>query len=60
MGERRALAGVAGHESLQPDLELLGPEHFDDDLHRRARAYLLGQEAADGDLTVYLDHAAAP
>jgi hypothetical protein len=52
--ERRALAGVAGHESLLPDLELLGPEHFDDELHRRARAYLLGQEAADGDLTALL------
>jgi DNA primase len=49
--ERRALAGAAGHESLLPDLELLGPEHFDDDLHRRARAYLLGQEAADDELT---------
>jgi DNA primase len=52
--ERSALAGVAAHESLLPDLELLGPEHFDDELHRRARAYLLGQEAADGDLTALL------
>jgi DNA primase len=52
--ERRALAGVAAHESLLPDLELLGPEHFDDELHRRARAYLLGQEAADGGLTALL------
>jgi DNA primase len=52
--ERRALAGVAAHESLLPDLELLGPEHFDDELHRRARAYLLGQEAEDGDLTALL------
>jgi len=34
-----------------PDLELLGPDHFDDELHRRARGYLLGQEAADGELT---------
>jgi DNA primase len=49
--ERSALAGVAGHESLLPDLEPLGPEHFDDELHRRARAYLLGQESADGELT---------
>jgi DNA primase len=49
--ERSALAGVAAHESLLPELELLGPEHFDDERHRRARAYLLGQEAADGDLT---------
>jgi DNA primase len=49
--ERSALAGVAAHESLLPELELLGPEHFDDELHRRARAYLLGQEPADGELT---------
>jgi DNA primase len=49
--ERSALAGVAAHESLLPDLELLGPEHFDDELHRRARAYLLGQETADAELT---------
>jgi DNA primase len=52
--ERSALAGVAGHESLLPELELLAPEHFDDELHRRARAYLLGEEAADGDLTALL------
>jgi DNA primase len=52
--ERSALAGVAAHESLLPELELLGPEHFDDELHRRARAHLLGQEPADGDLTALL------
>jgi DNA primase len=52
--ERRALAGVAAHESLLPELELLGPEHFDDELHRRARAYLLGEEPADGELTALL------
>jgi DNA primase len=52
--ERSALAGVAAHESLLPDLELLGPEHFDDELHRRARAYLLGQETADAELTALL------
>jgi DNA primase len=52
--ERSALAGVAAHESLLPELESLGPEHFDDELHRRARAYLLGEEAADGDLTALL------
>jgi DNA primase len=48
--ERSALAGVAAHESLLPELELLGPEHFDDGLNRRARAFLLGQEAAADDL----------
>jgi DNA primase len=52
--ERSALAGAAAHESLLPELELLGPEHFDDELHRRARAFLLGQEAADGGLTALL------
>jgi DNA primase len=52
--ERSALAGVAAHESLLPDLELLGPEHFDGELHRRARAYLLGQETADAELTALL------
>src|SRR5690242_11363872 len=52
--ERSALAGVAAHDSLLPELELLGPEHFEDELHRRARAHLLGQEPADGDLTALL------
>jgi DNA primase len=52
--ERSALAGVAAHESLLPELRQLGPEHFDDELHRRARAYLLGEEAADGELTALL------
>ena len=41
-----ALAGVAAHPKLARILEELGPEHFDDELHRRARAHLLGQEAA--------------
>jgi DNA primase len=52
--ERSALAGVAAHESLRAELALLGPEHFDDELHRRARAYLLGEETADGELTALL------
>ncbi|HET7572307.1 MAG TPA: DNA primase [Gaiellaceae bacterium] len=52
--ERSALAGVAAHESLRAELELLGPEHFDDELHRRARAHLLGTEGADGELTPLL------
>jgi DNA primase len=52
--ERSALAGVAAHESLLSELEQLGPEHFDDELHRRAREYLLGQEATDGELTALL------
>jgi len=49
--ERAVLAGVAAHESLRPLLAELGPEHFDDELYRRGRAYLLGAEAADDELT---------
>jgi DNA primase len=52
--ERSVLAGVAAHEALLPDLELLGPEHFDDELHRRARAFLLGEDGADGELKALL------
>ncbi len=52
--ERTALAGVAAHPELKRHLEELGPEHFDDDLHRRARAYLLDAEPADGELTPLL------
>src|SRR5579875_2355564 len=42
--ERSALAGVAAHESLRTELALLRP----------ARAYLLWEAAADGELTVFL------
>jgi DNA primase len=52
--ERFALAGVAAHESLRPELELLGPEHFDDEIHRRARAYLLGSRVDEDGLTPLL------
>jgi DNA primase len=52
--ERSALAGVAAHEDLLPRLDELGPELFDVELHRRAREYLLGREAADGELTSLL------
>ena len=52
--ERGALAGVAAHPELLRLLEQVGPEHFDDPLHRRARAHLLGQEPADGELTPLL------
>jgi hypothetical protein len=52
--ERSALAGAAAHESLRTELEQLAPEQFDDELHRRARAYLLGEEPADGDLSALL------
>jgi len=40
--ERSALAGVAAHPELARVLAELGPEHFDDPLHRRARAHLVG------------------
>jgi DNA primase len=52
--ERSALAGVAAHPKLTRYLEELGPEHFDSELHKRARAHLLGQEAADSELTTLL------
>ncbi|HVH51473.1 MAG TPA: DNA primase [Gaiellaceae bacterium] len=52
--ERSALAGVAAHADLIPLLAELGPEHFDDALHRRARAHLLGDEIADAELTPLL------
>jgi len=52
--ERTALAGVAGNPGLARILGELGPEHFDDELHRRAQAHLLGNESADGELTALL------
>jgi hypothetical protein len=52
--ERAALAGVAAHPGLGKFLAELGPEHFDDPLHRRVCAHLLGGETADGDLTPLL------
>ena len=39
--ERDALAGVAAHPDLHGLLAELPPEHFDSELHRRARAQLL-------------------
>jgi DNA primase catalytic core len=53
--ERSALAGVALHPSLNKYLEKLSPEHFDLELHRRARAHLLGGEVADAELTPLID-----
>jgi DNA primase catalytic core len=52
--ERGALAGVAAHPKLNRYLEELGPEHFDDELHRRARAHLLGQDEDAAELTPLL------
>ena len=39
--ERDALAGVVAHTRLTPLLAELTPDHFDLDLHRRVREYLL-------------------
>jgi DNA primase len=52
--ERSALAGVAAHPELTRILAELGPEHFDNELHRHARAHLLGEAPADGELTPLL------
>jgi hypothetical protein len=52
--ERSAHAGVAANPKLTRYLEELGPEHFDDELHRRARAHLLGHEPPDEELTPLL------
>jgi DNA primase len=52
--ERSALAGVAAHPQLNRYLEELGPEHFDSELHQRARAHILGHEVADSELTSLL------
>ena len=48
--ERSVLAGVAAHESLRSELASTPAEFFDDELHRRVRAYLLGETADAGDL----------
>ena len=53
--ERDALAGVAAHPALRPILENMSPEHFDSELHRRAREHLLQQDdAPDADLVPLL------
>jgi DNA primase len=48
--ERDALAGVATHPELRDLLAELSPEHFDSDLHRRAREYLLDPREPDREL----------
>ena len=42
--ERDALAGVVAHPELATLLAELTPDHFDLDLHRRAREHILGRE----------------
>jgi len=48
--ERDALAGASAHPELRDLLAELSPDHFDSDLHRRAREHLLEPGAADRDL----------
>jgi DNA primase len=52
--ERDALAGVVAHPRLKPLLAELAPEHFDDELHRRVREYLLEPPATPEDDVVGL------
>ena len=48
--ERDALAGVATHPQLRELLAELSPDHFDGELHRRARAHLLEPQETDREL----------
>jgi DNA primase len=52
--ERDALAGVAAHPQLHDYLGELDPEHFDSELHRRARAHLLEPGESDAELVPLL------
>jgi DNA primase len=52
--ERDALAGVAAHPDLHGLLAELDAEHFDAELHRRARAHLLEPGEADEELVPLL------
>jgi len=48
--ERDALAGCVAHPDLVELLAELAPEHFDSELHRRARAHLVDPGTADAEL----------
>jgi len=48
--ERDALAGVAAHQELRDLLAELSADHFDAELHRRARAHLLEPAEPDEEL----------
>jgi DNA primase len=48
--ERDALAGCVAHPGLQRILAELDEQHFDSELHRRARAHLLAPGEADDEL----------
>ena len=56
-GDRKeldALAGVVAHPELRDLLAELSPEHFDNELHRRAREHLLEQGTTDRELVQLL------
>jgi DNA primase len=53
--ERSALAGVTAHPQLAKALEQLAPEHFDTELHRRARVNILGESTDDADVVALVD-----
>ena len=52
--ERDALAGVAAHPDLRDLLAELSADHFDAELHRRARAHLLDSGEPDEELVPLL------
>jgi DNA primase len=52
--ERDALAGVAAHMDLREVLAGLSPDHFDSELHRRAREHLLEPDEPDRELVQLL------
>jgi DNA primase len=52
--ERDALAGIAAHTDLRDVLAGLSPDHFDSELHRRAREHLLEPGEADRELVQLL------
>jgi DNA primase catalytic core len=49
--ERSALAGVRAHPGLAAVLAQLGPEYFESEANKRLRSFLLGETAADEELT---------
>jgi hypothetical protein len=48
--ERDALAAAVAHPELREALGELSEDHFDDEAHRRFRAFLLAGSELDGDL----------
>ena len=52
--EAAALLGVVAHPNLRPILEELGPEHFDVELHREARDYILNGGELEGELAAVI------